>query len=51
LPSWAAHQHHYKEDLQMRNSVEHGLMRRRDVNDAIRIAMRDDIDADMAGRN
>ena len=35
----------------MRNSVEHGLMRRRDVNDAIRIAMRDDIDADIAGRN
>jgi hypothetical protein len=28
-------------------SVEHRLARRQDVNDAIRIAMRDDIDADM----
>ena len=30
-------------------SVEHGLTRRRDVNDAIRIAVENDIDADMAG--
>jgi hypothetical protein len=28
-------------------SVEHRLARRQDVNDAIGIAMRDDIDADM----
>ena len=42
---------HTRGDLTILLSVEHGLMRRRDVNDAIRIAMRDDIDADMAGRN
>jgi len=38
-------------DVKILLSVEHGLTRRRDVNDAIRIAVENDIDADMAGRN
>ena len=42
---------HRRGDLKILLSVEHGLMRRRDVNDAIRIAMENDIDADMAERN
>ena len=42
---------HPRGDITILLSVEHNLMRRQDVNDAIRIAMGDDIDADMAGRN
>ena len=38
-------------DVKILLSIEHGLTRRRDVNDAIRIAVENDIDADMAGRN
>lgn len=38
-------------DISILLSVEHSLMRRQDVNDAIRIAMEDDIDANMAGRD
>jgi hypothetical protein len=38
-------------DVKILLSVEHGLMRRRDVNDAIRIAVENDIDAGMAGQN
>ena len=37
-------------DVKILLSVEHGLTRRRDVNDAIRLAVENDIDADMAGR-
>ena len=32
-------------------AVEHGLTRRRDVNDAIRIAVENDVAAEIAGRN
>jgi len=42
---------HPRGDITILFSVEHGLVRRKDVNDAIRIAMRGDIDADMAGRD
>ena len=42
---------HRRGDVKILLSVEHGLTRRRDVNDAIRIAVENDIDADMAGRN
>jgi hypothetical protein len=42
---------HRSGDVKILLSVEHGLTRRRDVNDAIRIAVENDIDADMAGRN
>ena len=38
-------------DISILLSVEHSLMRRQDVNEAIRIAMEDDIDANMVGRN
>jgi hypothetical protein len=38
-------------DISILLSIEHSLMRRQDVNDAIRIAMEDDIDANMVGRN
>ncbi|HLO22129.1 MAG TPA: hypothetical protein VK193_01735 [Methyloceanibacter sp.] len=39
---------HKRGDVKILLSVEHGLMRRRDVNDAIRIAVENDIDADTA---
>ncbi|MGZ9125384.1 MAG: hypothetical protein ACXW48_20310 [Candidatus Binatia bacterium] len=42
---------HRRGDVKILLSVEHGLMRCRDVNDAIRIAVENDIDADMAGQN
>ena len=42
---------HRSGDVKILLSVEHGLTRRRDVNDAIRIAVENDIDADMLGRN
>ena len=42
---------HRRGDVQILLSVEHGLTRRRDVNDAIRVAVENDIDAYMAGRN
>ena len=42
---------HRSGDVKILLSVEHGLTRRRDVNDAIRIAVENDIDADMARRN
>jgi hypothetical protein len=42
---------HRSGDVKILLAVEHGLTRRRDVNDAIRIAVENDIDADMAGRN
>ena len=42
---------HRSGDLKILLSVEHGLTRRRDVNDAIRIAVENDIDAGMAERN
>ena len=42
---------HRHGDVKILLSIEHGLARRRDVNDAIRIAVENDIDADMAGRN
>ncbi len=38
-------------DISILLSIEHSLMRRQDVNDAIRIAMEDDIDTNMVGRN
>ena len=38
-------------DISILISVEHSLMRRQDVTEAIRIAIEDDIDANMAGRN
>ena len=41
---------HRSGDVKILLSVEHGLTRRRDVNDAIRLAVENDIDADMAGR-
>ena len=42
---------HRHGDAKILLSVEHGLSRRRDVNDAIRVAVENDIDEDMAGRN
>ena len=36
---------HQRGDVKILLSVEHGLTRRRDVNDAIRIAVENDIDA------
>jgi len=42
---------HRHGDVKILLSIEHGLARRRDVNDAIRIAVENDIDADMARRN
>jgi hypothetical protein len=42
---------HRRGDAKILLSVEHGLSRRRDVNDAIRVAVENDIDEDMAGRN
>jgi hypothetical protein len=38
-------------DISILLSIEHTLLRRKDVNDAIRIAMEDDVDANMVGRN
>ena len=38
-------------DVKILLSIEHGLARRRDVNDAIRITVENDIEAEMAGRN
>ena len=37
---------HRRGDVKILLSVEHGLMRRRDVTDAIRIAVENDIDAE-----
>ena len=42
---------HRSGDVKILLSVEHGLTRRRDVNDAIRITVENDIDSDMAERN
>ena len=41
---------HRSGDVKILLSVEHGLTHRRDVNDAIPLAVENDIDADMAGR-
>ena len=38
-------------DVNILLAVEHGLTRRRDVNDAIRIAVENDVAAEIAGRN
>ena len=46
-----AMKHPQRGDVTILLSVEHGLARRQDVNDAIRTAMQEDIDADMAERN
>ena len=42
---------HRSGDVKILLSVEHGLTRRRDVNDAIRIAVENDIDADTTNLN
>jgi hypothetical protein len=42
---------HQSGDVKILLSVEHGLTRRRDVNDAIRIVVENDIGTDMARRN
>ena len=42
---------HRRGDVKILLSVDQGLMRRRDVNHAIRIAVENDIDADIEGRN